>query len=42
MIFASGIFIFATTNDAKGTKEETVYDFPAKLDFAGEETPLKI
>ena len=42
MIFACGIFIFATTNDAKGTKEETVYDFPAKLDFAGEETPLKI
>ena len=42
VIFACGIFIFATTNDAKGTKEETVYDFPAKLDFAGEETPLKI
>lgn len=44
VIFASGIFIFATTNDAKvkDVKEETVSNFPVKLDFAGEETPLKI
>lgn len=44
VIFASGIFIFATTNDAKvkDVKEETVSDFPVKLDFSGEETPLKI
>ena len=44
LIFASGIFIFATTNEAKvkAITEETIYDFPVKLDFAGEETPLKI
>ncbi|RKS90381.1 soluble lytic murein transglycosylase-like protein [Flavobacterium limicola] len=44
VIFASGIFIFATTNDAKGkdVKAEISYSFPVKLDFAGEETPLKI
>jgi membrane-bound lytic murein transglycosylase D len=44
VIFASGIFIFATINpDEKNElKNESGYDFPVKLDFAGEETPLKI
>ncbi|MFV8370172.1 lytic transglycosylase domain-containing protein [Flavobacterium sp. LB2R40] len=44
VIFASGIFIFATTNDAKvkEAKEAIVYSFPVKLDFAGEATPLTI
>ena len=44
VVFASGIFIFATTNDAKqkNSKDETVSIFPIKLHFSGEETPLKI
>lgn len=44
VVFASGIFIFATTNDAKqkNSKDETVSVFPIKLHFSGEETPLKI
>lgn len=44
VVFVSGIFVFATTNDAKqkSIKGETVSIFPVKLDFAGEETPLKI
>ncbi len=44
VIFASGIFIFATINPDKKNelKNESGYDFPVKLDFAGEETPLKI
>ena len=44
VIFASSVFIFAASNPREkqeGTKEITV-DFPVKLDFAGEETPLKI
>lgn len=44
VIFASGIFIFATINPDKKTelKNESVSIFPIKIDFAGEETPLKI
>ena len=44
MIFVSGLLVFATTYDAKnGIVQEGVSDyFPVKLDFAGEETPLKI
>lgn len=44
VVFASGIFVFATTNDAKQKSiiDETVSNFPVKLDFAGEEAPLKI
>jgi hypothetical protein len=44
VIFASGIFIFATTDDVKDkiSKKGTADYFPVKLDFAGEETPLKI
>ena len=44
VVFASGIFVFATTNDAKqkSITDETVSNFPVKLDFAGEEAPLKI
>jgi hypothetical protein len=44
VIFVSGLFVFATTDDAKNkSTKETVSDyFPVKLDFAGEETPLKI
>ena len=45
MIFASGVFIFATSHDAKDkkySKKRTEYYFPVKQDFAGEETPLKI
>jgi len=44
VIFASSVFIFAATNPREvqeGTKEIAV-DFPVKLDFAGEDTPLKI
>ena len=44
VIVASSVFIFAATNPREvheGTKEIAV-DFPVKLDFAGEETPLKI
>ncbi|MFV8270287.1 lytic transglycosylase domain-containing protein [Flavobacterium sp. GT2N3] len=44
VIFASSVFIFAASNPREvqeGTKEIAV-DFPVKLDFAGEETPLKI
>lgn len=44
VIFVSGIFIFATINPDKKTevKNESVSIFPVKIDFAGEETPLKI
>jgi hypothetical protein len=44
VVFASGIFVFATTNATKqkSITDETVSDFPVKLDFAGEEAPLKI
>ena len=44
VIFASSVFIFAANSPIKvqdGTKEVAV-NFPIKLDFAGEETPLKI
>ena len=44
VVFASGIFIFATTNDAKhkNSIDETISVFPTKLHFSGELTPLKI
>jgi hypothetical protein len=44
VIFVSGLFVFATTYDSKNeiVKEEVSSYFPVKLDFAGEETPLKI
>ena len=44
VVFASGLFVFATTNDAKqkNIEDGIVSNFPVKLDFAGEETPLKI
>ncbi|MFV8327165.1 lytic transglycosylase domain-containing protein [Flavobacterium sp. ZS1P14] len=44
VVFASGIFIFAARNpdEEKDLKKESVSIFPVKLDFAGEETPLKI
>jgi hypothetical protein len=44
VIFVSGLFVFATTYDAKNeiVKEGVSDYFPVKLDFAGEETPLKI
>lgn len=43
-IFASGIFIFSTTNNAKvkGINGVVIYTFPVKLNFAGKITPLKI
>jgi hypothetical protein len=44
VILVSGLFVFATTYDAKNeiVKEGVSDYFPVKLDFAGEETPLKI
>ncbi|MFE3869127.1 lytic transglycosylase domain-containing protein [Flavobacterium sp. LS2P90] len=44
VIFVSGLFVFATTYDSKNeiVKEGVGYYLPVKLDFAGEETPLKI
>lgn len=44
VIFVSGIFIFAASNakEKKGTSKEIGGNFPVKLDFAGEDTPLKI
>lgn len=44
VIFVSGLFVFATTYDSKKVlvKEGVLDYFPEKLDFAGEETPLKI
>lgn len=44
VIFVSGLFVFATAYDAKNeiVKEDVSDYFPVKLDFAGEETPLKI
>lgn len=44
VIFASSVFIFAAKNpsEEKDTSKEIAGDFPVKLDFAGEETPLKI
>ena len=44
VIFISGLFVFATTYDAKNeiVKEGISDYFPVKPDFAGEETPLKI
>jgi len=44
VIFVSGLFVFATAYDAKNeiVKEGVSDYFPVKLDFAGEETPLKI
>lgn len=44
VIFASGILIFAAVNPdkEKETKRESESIFPEKVDFAGEETPLKI
>ena len=44
VIFASGLFIFATTYDANKNvaKSESSDVFPSKLDFSGEATPLKI
>lgn len=44
VIFVSGLFVFATTYDSKKVlvKEGVSDYFPEKLDFAGEETPLKI
>ncbi|MDI5896176.1 lytic transglycosylase domain-containing protein [Flavobacterium algoritolerans] len=44
VIFASSVFIFAAKNPTEGKEvtKEIAGDFPVKLDFAGEETPLKI
>jgi hypothetical protein len=44
VIFASSVFIFAAKNptEEKEVAKEIAGDFPVKLDFAGEETPLKI
>jgi membrane-bound lytic murein transglycosylase D len=44
VILVSGLFVFATAYDAKNeiVKEGVSDYFPVKLDFAGEETPLKI
>lgn len=44
VIFASSVFIFAAKNptEEKEDAKEIAGDFPVKLDFAGEETPLKI
>lgn len=44
VIFVSGIFIFATSNskEKKGSIKEIGQNLPVKLDFAGEDTPLKI
>lgn len=44
VIFASGLFVFATTYDSKDkiNKQGISNYFPEKLDFAGEETPLKL
>ena len=44
VIFISGLFVFATTYNAKNeiVKEGVSDYFPVKPDFAGEETPLKI
>lgn len=44
VIFASSVFIFAAKNptEEKEFAKEIAGDFPVKLDFAGEETPLKI
>jgi hypothetical protein len=44
VILVSGLFVFATAYDAKNeiVKEGVSDYFPIKLDFAGEETPLKI
>jgi hypothetical protein len=44
VIFVSGLFIFATTYDSKDkiNKQGISNYFPEKLDFAGEETPLKL
>ena len=44
VIFASGVFIFAAKNPTEGKEvtKEIAANFPVKLDFAGEETPLKI
>jgi membrane-bound lytic murein transglycosylase D len=44
VIFASSVFIFAAKNptEEKEVTKEIAGDFPVKLDFAGEETPLKI
>ena len=44
VIFISGLFVFATTYNAKNeiVKEGISDYFPVKPDFAGEETPLKI
>lgn len=44
VILISGLFVFATSYDAKNVivKEGVSDYFPVKLDFAGEETPLKI
>ena len=44
VIVASSVFIFAASNprEVRGATKEITVDFPVKLDFAGEETPLKI
>ncbi|MBP2282861.1 hypothetical protein H4V97_001179 [Flavobacterium sp. CG_23.5] len=44
VIFVSGLFVFATTYDSKDkiNKQGISTYFPEKLDFAGEETPLKL
>lgn len=44
VIFASSVFIFAAKNptEEKEDAKEISGDFPVNLDFAGEETPLKI
>jgi hypothetical protein len=44
VIVVSGLFVFATTDEAKNKiAKESVSDyFPVKIDFAGEETPLQI
>lgn len=44
IIFLSGLFIYATSNEAKNkiTHEGTSQFFPQSIDFAGEMTPLQI
>lgn len=44
VVIASGVLIFATINPTKENKtnEQIAVSLPGKIDFAGEETPLKI
>ena len=44
VVFVSGLFVFATTYDSKNKiiKQRISNYFPDRIDFAGEETPLKL